>query len=128
MYCMKNYLAIAEVGHLTKAYKSGTPWRRNCTKISYPRALWLFPELPGEGDLLLLAGSGVVDVHYHYHYHYARHKGAYVIPKTPSDVRVTDSQVFSVLPGDVLFLTAEDIVDKWLVVTEGVVFVLLRDA
>ena len=127
MYCMKNYLAIAEVGHLTKAYKSGTPWRRNCTKITYPRALWLFPELPGEGDLFLLTRSGFIDVNFYYHYS-ARRKGAYVIPKTPSNVRVTDSQVFSVLPGDVLFLTAEDIVDKWLVVTEGVVFVLLRDA
>ena len=127
MYCMKNYLAIAEVDHLTKVYEDGTPWGRRCTKISYPRALWLFLELPGEGDLLLLAGSGVVDVHYHYHYHYARHKGVYVIPKTPSDVRVTDSQVFSALPGDVLPLTAEDIIERWLIVTEGAVFVLLRD-
>lgn len=127
MYCMKNYLAIAEVDHLTKVYEDGTPWGRRCTKISYPRALWLFPELPGEGDLFLLTRSGFIDVNFYYHYS-ARRKGAYVIPKTPSNVRVTDSQVFSVLPGDVLFLTAEDIVDKWLVVTEGVVFVLLRDA
>ena len=126
MYCMKNYLAIAEVDHLTKVYEDGTPWGRRCTKISYPRALWLFPELPGEGDLFLLTRSGFIDVNFYYHYS-ARRKGAYVIPKTPSNVRVTDSQVFSALPGDVLPLTAEDIIERWLIVTEGAVFVLLRD-